>query len=98
MGDVTLAAEIKSDIEAPAPIVFIESEVPKLDGSHHREVWRYEVSDAGALKAAWMAGEVPELVYVLNEKFVGSQVRNLKLVLGYPGVKVFSEKTLIQKA
>jgi hypothetical protein len=99
MGLLDMAAIITEEaVTMPVPLVIVESEVPKLDGSHHREVWKYEVSDASALKAAWMAGEVPELVYVLNEKFVGSQVRNLKLLLGYPGVKVFSEKTLVQKA
>jgi hypothetical protein len=99
MGDLNLAATITHEaVTMPTPIVIVESEVPKLDNSHHREVWKYEVSDPGTLKAAWMEGRVPETVYVLNEKFVGAEVRNRKLLLGYPGVRVFSEKTLVQKA
>ncbi len=98
MGDKELAAEIKGEVAAkPAPIVSIQPATPILEAAHHREYWKWKVDDKEALKRAWIEGRIPEEVFIVNEKFVGGKVRDLKTLLGYPGIAVYSEKVLIQK-
>jgi hypothetical protein len=99
MGDKELAAEIKGEVAAkPTPIVNIQPTTPVLEAAHHREYWKWKIEDAKALKQAWIEGRIPEEVFIVNEKFVGGKVRDLKTLLGYDGICVYSEKVLIQKA
>ena len=76
----------------PVPIVPQAAQAPA--GISMRETWRAEVVDKMALIKAVAAGEVPDLVLIVDMKVLNAQARALKSALRYPGVQAVSEQTV----
>ncbi len=76
-----------------APIV-IPKATPQVAGISYRENWKYQVVDLKALVSAVAAGRVPINAIKADDVFLGQQARSLKSSMNYPGVKVYSEKTV----
>jgi hypothetical protein len=85
-GDSDLADMVlQNAAEAPAPVVVLESSVPKQDGISKRVNWRYEVVDET---------KVPREFMVPSDLKIGAVVRSQKGLTKIPGVRVWSEETV----
>jgi len=70
----------RADMVVAAPPV---SAPPKIEGIATRQVWKFEVTDAG---------KVPDQYKVVDEKKVGAVVRALKGDTDIPGIRVWAEE------
>lgn len=86
-------AEATSIIETPVavPQVIIPTSKPSGFGSFTRENWKAEVTDIKALARAVLVGQVPELALMGNSVFIGQQVRSMKGMMKWPGVRTWPE-------
>ena len=75
-----------------APVVM--PSVSQVKGVSMREVWQYEVTNLMELVKAVAAGKVPLGALQANAMFLGQQARSLKGECRYPGVRVWSIKSV----
>jgi hypothetical protein len=66
----------------------------QVKGVSMRELWSFEIVDFKALVQAVARGEVSIAALQPNREFLGQQARSLKGELKYPGVRVFSVKSV----
>lgn len=92
-GDIMGAEEILNE-DAFVPPVIVSKAIPTVQGISYREVWKYQVTDIMELVRAVAKGTVPISAIQANDVFLGQQVRSMKSIMNYPGVKVWAEKTL----
>jgi hypothetical protein len=76
---------LQNAAEAPAPVVVLESSVPKQDGISKRVNWRYEVVDESKVPREFMSP---------SDLKIGAVVRSQKGLTKIPGVRVWSEETV----
>jgi len=76
----------RADLVVAAPPV---AEPPKIEGIATRQIWRFEITDAG---------KVPDQYKTVNEKKVGAVVRALKGDTDIPGVRVWAEEIVAARA
>jgi len=95
-GDAERAEEIRENVlSIPVPIVQIEP--PKLVGVAFRAVWKFEVVSLMDLAKAVVAGQVPQDAIIENEEYLGQTARALKLSMRWPGVRVWSVETPVNR-
>jgi len=80
-GDEAQADYILEAPPLPPPVV--ASRVPKVDGLHTRDHWRFEITDPE---------QVPRLYWEIDEAAIGDTVRRMKSLATIPGVRVWCEK------
>lgn len=88
------AAERVLDEPPPPPPPPPPSRVPKVSGISGRDVWNFEVVDFPALVKAVAAGTVPLAAIEPDTKVLGQQARSLKGEMKWPGVRVWSDRTI----
>lgn len=76
---------LQNAAEAPAPVVVLESPVPRQEGIAKRKNWRYEVIDES---------KVPREYMIPSDVKIGAVVRSQKGLTKIPGVRVWSEDTV----
>jgi len=86
--------EAEAIIAAPVytPPIVLPKITPKVSGISYRENWTFEVVNLMDLVKAVAAGIVPIQALHPNMTFLGSQARNLKSSMRYPGVNAYAEK------
>ncbi|MGH9454086.1 MAG: hypothetical protein ACRD2O_08975 [Terriglobia bacterium] len=86
-GDAELANVVREQAAAaPAPVVVIESSVPKVAGiSKPKENWKFRVTNEGLIPREFM---------VPNETAIGALVRAQKGRTNIPGIEIYCEKTI----
>ena len=92
-GDKEGAADIINE-EVYVPPVILPKATPQVQGISYREVWKHEVTSLMQLVRGVADAKVPLNALQANEVFLGQQVRSMKQLLNYPGVKVWAEKTI----
>lgn len=90
----TEAAERVLDEPAPAPPPPPPTRVPEVKGISGRDVWKYEVTDLMALVKAVAARDVPLAAVEASAKVLGQQARSLQGEMKWPGVRVWSERSI----
>lgn len=88
------AAERVLDEPAPAPPPPPPTRVPQVKGIAGRDIWRFEVTDLMALVKAVAAGSVPLAAVEASTKALGQQARSLQKEMRWPGVRVWSERSI----
>ena len=90
----TEAAERVIDEPPPAPPPPPPTRVPKVSGISGRDVWHAEVTNLMELVQAVAAGKVPLAAVEPSTKVIGQQARSLKSEMKWPGVRVWSDRTI----
>ena len=80
--DPVQADAIMEETIIVAPVILPKS-TPKVEGMVYREIWKFEITDAG---------KIPRQFMTPDEKAIGGVVRSLKGQTNIPGVRVYSEK------
>ena len=80
--DPVQADAIMEETIIVAPVILPKA-TPKVEGMVYREVWKFEITDAGL---------IPRQFMMPDEKAIGGTVRALKGQANIPGVRVYSEK------
>jgi len=99
-GDHALAEiRLEEAAAAPAPVVVLESAVPKSAGISGRTnwKWRYRVGEVAALRelAAAAAKDESLLAYLqLNEMAIGATVRAQKSLARIPGIEAYPDESV----
>lgn len=83
-GDAAGAAAVLAD-PTPAPLVVVQSSVPKVAGLSSRETWDFEVTDASLIPREYLAVDMVRIRGV---------VKALKGSTSIPGVRAFAVKTM----
>lgn len=84
IGETELAEQvILQAIETPAPVVVLQSAVPKMHEMQARETWQFEVVDEKLVPREFMSPD---------PKKIGAVVRSQKKLASIPGVRIWSEK------
>lgn len=100
LGDKQLAKEIR---EAPseAPPVFVQKDVPKVEGLSYREDWKFVIEKPSEIPTKYhritaKANKDNEIEYKCNcIEDIGFEVRRLKNTADIPGVRVYPKKVPI---
>ena len=83
-GETELAEQvIQQAAEAPAPVVVLPKETPKMSEIQARETWQFEVVDEKLVPREFMSPD---------PKKIGAVVRSQKKLANIPGVRIWSEK------
>ena len=87
-GEKKLAEQI---LNAPPeePIVHVQPNIPKVEGRHYREDWKFQIINPR---------ELPESYKMPDEKKIGGVVRAMKAATNIPGVRVYMEKVPVVKS
>ena len=93
-GDLDKAQAIR-DAVPEVVAVQVAAKIPEVEGMHTRTVWKFEVMDLPVLMKGVLAGKVPAEAVLANEAFIGKEARDKKEELKWPGVRVYSEETLV---
>lgn len=98
-GDLALKEQAEALIEAPIPVMPVETETkapPKVDGISYRDVYRGDVVDLDALVLAAMADKTGQLRGYLkiepNQSAIDAMARSLREKLAIPGVRLVVDK------
>lgn len=101
VAEAVKAAEIGNHAAADAileqPVMVAPVVMPaasQVKGVSMRELWQYELTDLKALIKAVAEGKVPMGAVSANAAFLGQQARSLKGEMKYPGVRVWSVKSV----
>jgi hypothetical protein len=94
---------LQTAAEAPAPVVVLESSVPKQDGIASRTnwKWRFKNGEAEALRELVKAALQNEQLLgflMVNESAVGSVVRAQKSLTKIPGIEVYPDTSVSVRA
>ena len=82
------------DKPPPAPPPPPPTRVPQIKGIAGRDIWKVEVVDLMALVKAVAAGTVPLAAVEASGKVLGQQARSLQGEMKWPGVRVYSERSI----
>ncbi len=99
-GDLGLIAEAESLLEQPteAPVVHVESSVPKQKGIQYRDHWEIHPDiNVKALAAAVGSGDVPEAFLVANVTALNQYARATQGAGNVPGVKFWNNRTIVAR-
>jgi hypothetical protein len=80
---------IQNQTEAPAPVVVLESSVPKQSGISGRTNWKYRIVDESL---------VPREYLSIDPMKVGAVVRSQKGMTKIPGIEVYPESSVSVRA
>lgn len=95
-GDLVGAESILEQPINVAPIVLPQAQ--RVNGISYREEWKHEVTNLMELAKAVAAGKVPLAAIQANAVFLGQQTRSLKGEMRYPGVRVWSAKSVAARS
>ena len=93
-GDIEEAAAILDEEPAYIPPPIVPRTVSTGGGIAMRENWLCRVENLMALVKAVAEGKAPLAAVNANVVFLGQQARSLRSEMQYPGVVVYSEKTI----
>lgn len=94
---------LQNATEAPAPVVVVESEVPKQTGVSSRTnwKWRFKVSETASLRELVKAAAADDrlLCYLTHkETAIGSAARTQESLTQIPGIEVYPDKSVSVRA
>ncbi len=77
-----------------APVIVAPKNIPDAKGISARQTWKAQCVSLKTLIKAVADGKVSELALQPNETFLNSQARALKGTMDFPGVRVWSERSI----
>lgn len=83
--------EAQAIIEQPvqAPVVIVQSTVPKVEGVSMRDNWTYQITDET---------KIPREYLIVDTKKIGAIVKAMKGQTAIPGVRAYAEKVVSGRA
>lgn len=83
--------------EVEAPVVTVQSEVPKVQGQSFRKTWKAEVTDKKAFVAAALQDENLLAFLEIDMSKLNKLATATKGEISYPGIKFYEEQTLASR-